>query len=127
LMLAAYLAGYVPGWLASSRHEEEIARLKQIDNAHTLKADLAAAAMHASQGRFDEAIPAAGAFFDRVRKQIDVADGILHKDPAIRQAAADMLARRDEVVTMLARGDRNAAGVLTGWYFELERITNGGE
>ena len=124
LMLAAYLVGFVPVWIHSDRLEDEAARLRSIDRAHTLKSELAAASLHAGQGRFDEAIAAAGSFFDRLAGEIGATDGTLNNEPAIGEAAVNMLARRDEIVTMLARGDADAEGVLAGWYFEMDRPTN---
>ena len=123
LMLLAYLVGFVPGWLASNGLEDEISRLRNIDRAHTLKSELATASLHAGQGRFDAAIAAAGSFFDRLAGEIDATGGILNNEPA-REAAVNMLARRDEIVAMLARGDAGAEAVLAGWYFELDRLTN---
>jgi hypothetical protein len=64
-------------------------------------------------------------FFDKLDKEIVAGGGILNNEPALGEAAGNMLARRDEIVTMLARGDRAASGVLAGWYFELEQVTNG--
>lgn len=128
LMLAAYLVGYIPGWLSANGREEEIARLTKINRAHTLKATLAASTLHAAEGRFDESIASAGAFFDGLRLEAAAAGG-MPNTTAAREAAADMLARRDEIVAMLARGDAEAARVLTGWYFTLDTIemTNEGE
>ena len=126
LMLGAYLVGFVPGWLASNGFEAEIARLQRIDSAHTLKSELAAASLHAGQGRFDEAIAAAGNFFDRLRREVDAPGGTLNNE-TVKEAAVNILARRDEVVAMLARGDAAAEGVLAGWYFELDTLMNGGK
>ena len=70
LMLVAYLVGFVPGWLSANGLEAEIARLKESNSAHALKADLAAASLHSNQGRFEEAITAAGSFFDKLDKEI---------------------------------------------------------
>ena len=126
LMLAAYLVGFVPGWLSANGREEEIARLQKISKAHTLKASLAAASLHAAEGRFDESIASAGAFFNSLRPEATAAGG-MPDTQAAREAAADMLARRDEIIAMLARKDTNSAHVLAGWYFELERLTNGGK
>jgi hypothetical protein len=125
LMLTAYLVGFVPGWLSANELEARLARSKELNGAHALKADLAAASLHSSQGRFEEAIVAAGSFFDKLDKEIVAGGGILNNEPALGEAAANMLARRDEIVTMLARGDPAASGVLVGWYFELEQVTNG--
>lgn len=125
LMLFAYLVGFVPGWLSSNELKDEVARLNGSNEVLAVKTDLAAASLHAGQGRFDEAIAAAGSFFDKLDKEIVAADGILNNEPA-REAAVNMLARRDDIVAMLARGDQNASGVLAGWYFELESLTNGG-
>lgn len=126
LMLAAYLVGFVPNWMSSKALEEDAAGLKNTNQLLALKTDLAAAAMHAEQGRFDEAITAAGSFFGRLDKGIGAADGTLNNEPA-REAAVNMLARRDEVIAMLARGDRTAADVLAGWFFEFEKTTNVGK
>ena len=127
LMLGAYLLGFIPNWLSVNSLKAESARLRESLSAYTLKADLATASLHAEQGRFDEAIAAAGPFFEKLNKELGAAVGILNNETANREAAVNMLTRRDEVIAMLARSDPNASAVLAGWYFELETFKHEGK
>jgi len=120
LMLIAFLVGFVPMWLAANGYERERDSLQNQAHIHAMRHTLASAALNADRGRFDEARAQASSFFTDLRTEFDREESAL--DPQAKEHVQEMLARRDEVITMLARDDRAAADVLADWYFQFENI-----
>jgi hypothetical protein len=110
----AFILGFAPMWLtARARAGERDAaqqslRRAQIENA------LAAAAILARLGDYEPARVAASAFFTDLQTEVDrPASGFT---AASRGALQGILAERDAVITLLARGDAAAAERLATTY-----------
>ena len=117
LMLFAFLVGYVPAWLSASGYEYERNVLENKARFHSIRHTLASAIIHADRGRFDEARSEASNFFTGLRAEYDNADTVF--DSQARENIHKILAKRDEVITMLARGERAGADLLADWYFHF--------
>ena len=118
LMLLAFLVGYIPAWLSASGYEYERNVLENQARVHSIRHTLASAIVHADRGRFDDARTEASNFFSALRAEYD--DGSSALDPKAKEDIGKMLARRDDVITMLARGERAGADMLADWHFYFE-------
>jgi hypothetical protein len=120
----AFVLGFAPMWLtARTRAGERDAaqqslRLAQIENA------LAAATILARLGEYEPARVAASAFFTELQTELDrPASGFT---AASRQALHGILAERDALITLLARGDTAAAERLEMIYVSYRRAAGNG-
>ena len=120
LMLLACLAGYVPGWLAARGYEFEINDLRRQTRLNSIRTFLAEATLNANRGEFEEARRNSSDFFTNLQAELDREDPLF--DARDRSKLDDIASKRDEVITRLARGDKMAASLLSGWYFSTEDV-----
>ena len=103
VVVAAFLLGFVPMWLAARTRANErnaaqqALRLAQIENT------LAAATIQARRGDYELAREAASTFYTHLRAELDRADSGFAVPP--RDALQALLAERDQMITLLARSD----------------------
>jgi hypothetical protein len=113
--LGIFLLGAIPMWNRARDYaaEREMAqhelRLSQLENR------LAAAAIDARRGDYEPARQTASDFFTSLRNQIDLGSGSDLSEMQ-RENLKALLARRDEVITLLARNDPAAADQLSNLY-----------
>jgi hypothetical protein len=88
-----------------------------------MQGTLAAAAIDARRGEYEPARQTASEFFTTLRGQIDAGGDSALTLPQ-REASAPLLARRDEVITLLARGDPAAAEQLSDLYVAYRKALN---
>jgi len=121
LLLVAFLLGFVPMWVTS---RDDSARLsdatRQLDTVR-MENSLASAAIDARLGNYETARQSASDFFTllRVEKSKDV-------DSALSQAQKDgvqpMLEQRDQIITLLARGDAASADLISDAYVSFREV-----
>jgi hypothetical protein len=122
VVLAAFLIGIVPMWLVarSRANERDVARqelrVTQLENA------LAATAILARRGDYEPARAAASSFYTALRTSLD--DGHAAFSVPQRELMQSLIAQRDQVITLLARGDPAVAGRLGDAYVSY-RETSG--
>ena len=84
---------------------------------------LASAAIDARRGDYETARQAASDFFTSLRAE--TSKGV---DSALSQAQIDglqpLLTQRDEIITLLARGDTTSADLLSDLYVSYRKIVN---
>jgi len=116
LLLLAFLLGLVPMWLKSRRAERQLS-LARMENS------LASAAIDARRGDYETARQAASDFFTFLRTEFN--RGV---DSTLSQAEMaslqPLLTRRDEIITLLARGDATSADLLSSLYASYRTIVN---
>ena len=116
LLLLAFLLGLVPMWLKSRRAERQLS-LVRMENS------LASAAIDARRGDYETARQAASDFFTFLRTEFN--RGV---DSTLSQAEMaslqPLLTRRDEIITLLARGDATSADLLSSLYASYRTIVN---
>ena len=119
----AFVLGFAPMWLTARTRagERDVAeqslRVAQIENA------LAAAAILARLGEYEPARVAASAFYTDLQAEVDrAASGF---GTASRVALQQILADRDALITILARGDAAAAERLAMTYLAYRRAAKG--
>ena len=123
LLLGAFLIGFVPLWLQS---RESVSRLAEVEHQLSLAGlqnALASAVIDARQGEYESARQAASDFFTALRAETDREhDSAL--SPAQREGVQPLYTRRDEIITLLARGDPASADRLSDLYAAYRKIMN---
>ena len=114
----AFILGFVPMWLtARSRTGERDAAQQALRRAGIENA-LAAAAIYAARGEYEDARVAASTFYTDLQAEIERPDSSV---AASRDAVQGILAGRDETITLLARGDPAVAARLSATYVEYRQ------
>jgi len=113
--LVVFLLGLVPMWLeAREASSQRDAARRELRLSRTQGA-LASAAIDARRGEYETARQTASDFFTTLRGELDEGD-----DSPLgarqREAAAPLLQRRDEIITLLARSDPASAERLSDLY-----------
>jgi hypothetical protein len=123
LLLLAFLLGLVPMWWLNSQCSSSLAEAERQTSLARIENSLASAAINAQRGDYETARQAASDFFTSLRTEFN--SGV---DSALSQAEIaslqPLLARRDEIVTLLARGDATAADSLSDLYVSYRTIVN---
>ena len=120
-LLLAFLLGFVPMWLKSSECSSRLAEAERQSSLARMENSLVSAAMDARRGDFETARVAASDFFTvlRAATSTDV-------DSALSQAQKDgarpLLAQRDQIITLLSRGDVASADLLSDLYVSYRKL-----
>ena len=114
ILMVVFLLGLVPMWLTARERgrdrdglQREL-RLTQIENA------LASAAILARRGDYEPAREAASRFYTNLRAEVDRVDSAYPEGQ--REVFLPALAERDQLITLLARGDPASAERLADLY-----------
>jgi hypothetical protein len=123
LLLLAFLLGFVPMWLKSRECSSSLAEAERQSSLARMENSLASATIDARRGDYETARQAASDFFTSLRTEFN--SGL---DSALSQAEISslqpLLTRRDEIVTLLARGDATSADQLSDLYVSYRTIVN---
>ena len=121
LLLVAFLLGFVPMWWLNARCSGTLSAAERRSSLVNMQNALGSAAIDARRGEFEAARQAASDFFTFLRAETDKgADSVLSQ--AQIDAAEPLFAQRDQVITLLARGDGAAADMLTDLYVAYRRL-----
>jgi hypothetical protein len=123
LLLLAFLLGLVPMWWVNSRCSSSLAEAERQTSLARMENSLASAAIYAERGDYETARLAASDFFTALRTV--TANGV---DSGLSEAEIaglqPLLTRRDEIVTLLARGDTASADLLSDLYVSYRELVN---
>lgn len=112
VLFIIFLLGLVPMWLlAHSRAVERDEARRELRQC-TIQAALASATIDARLGNYEPARESASSFFTELRAELDK-DSESTFDQAQREGLKSILVSRDDVVTLLARGDPASADRLS--------------
>ena len=120
-LLVAFLLGLVPMWLSARTCSSSLADAERQLSLSTMQSSLASAAIDARLGNYETARQSASDFFTvlRVETSKDV-------ESALSQAQKDgvqpLLEQRDQIITLLARGDAASAELLSGAYVSFREV-----
>jgi hypothetical protein len=118
--LAVFLLGLVPMWLKAREAASQRDAARRELRLSQMHGTLASAVIDARRGEYEPARQTVSDFFTALRTQIDAgADSALAAPQ--REAAAPLLARRDDVITLLARGDPASAEQLSDIYISYRK------
>ena len=123
LLVLAFLAGLVPMWLSSRACSSSLAEVERQLSLARMENSLASAAIGARRGDYELARQAASDCFTSLGTE--TSNGV---ESALSEAEiADLqplLTRRDEIITLLARGDATSADLLSTLYASYRTIVN---
>lgn len=110
-----FLLGFVPAWLGARERSGQRDEARRELRLARLENSLAFAAVSARRGHYEPARRAASDFFTALRQEVDAADETA-LTPEGRAGVERLLDRRDETITLLARGDPSSAERLADLY-----------
>jgi hypothetical protein len=123
-LLIAFLLGFVPMWLKF--HECSVGfpeAKRQLSLARILNS-LASAVIEARRGDYEPARQAASDFFTSLRAEASAgANSALSQ--AEKEGVQVLFTQRDELITLLARGDAASVDRLSDMYVAYSRIMSG--
>jgi hypothetical protein len=123
LLLLAFLLGLVPMWWVNSQCSSSLAEAERQTSLARMQNSLASATIYAQRGDYETARQAASDFFTALRTE--TTDGV---DSGLSEAEISslqpLLTRRDEIVTLLARGDTTSADLLSDLYVSYRELVN---
>ncbi len=121
--LAVFLLGLVPMWLKAREAASQRDAARRELRLSQMHGTLAPAVIDARRGEYEPARQTVSDFFTALRTQIDAGEVSTLTAPQ-REAAAPLLARRDGVITLLARGDPASAEQLSDVYVSYRQAVN---
>ncbi len=120
IALGCFLLGAVPMWFKAHQNgnqrdaaQREL-RLSQMQNT------LSAAVIYARRGEYEPARQSASDFFTTLRQQLNAGDESSLTKPQ-RDGLAPLLVKRDDVITLVARGDAASADRLSDMYVAYQK------
>lgn len=115
VLVGAFLLGLVPMWLTARERANERDLAQRNLRLSQMQLRLASATIEARRGEYEPARSEASEFFTELRAETDrTQDRALTTEQTAR--AREMLAARDDVITLLARNDPASADRLAGIY-----------
>lgn len=124
VLLVVFSLGFIPMWLKARQSAGSLAAAERQLSLARIQSLLAAAVIDARRGDYEPARQAASQFFTSLREEADKGDA-----SALTQAqqagTQSLFTRRDEVITLLARGDPAAADRLADVYVAYRKLMNG--
>jgi hypothetical protein len=121
--LAVFLLGLIPMWMKVREAASQRDAARRELHLSQMQGTLASAAIDARRGEYEPARQTASEFFTALRGQLDAGGDSALTVPQ-REASAPLLARRDELITLLARGDPAAAEQLSDLYVAYRKALN---
>ena len=116
LLLVVFLLGFVPMWWKSRECSNRLSEAEQQLNLAGMQNALASAAIDARRGDYESARQSASDFFTSVEEDASALS------LAQREGVQPLLTQRDEIITLLARGDPAAADRLSDLYQSYREI-----
>lgn len=123
VLLAGFLIGFIPMGLKAFEYSNSLSATKHQLALIAIPNSLASAVIDARRGDYEPARQAASDYFTALRAQTDNANDSAFS-AAQRDGVLPLLLRRDELITLLARGDPASADRLTDMYVSYRQIMN---
>lgn len=121
VLCATFLVGFVPMWLKSSRLNAELFRAERQARVQQIQITFADATLDARRGDYEPARQRMADFFTLVNAELD--RGIGSALPAGASVGLKpLLAQRDDLITLLARGDPASAERLATAYADFRKM-----
>ena len=118
-----FLLGLVPMWLKGRGYIGDREAAQQELRLVRMDSVLAAAVISADRGDYEPARQLASDFFTSIRTQIDRGDSSDLSGAQLEQMKF-LLNNRDDIITLLARGDPAAANRLSDMYVAYRKVMN---
>ena len=124
LVALAFLLGLLPMWWSKSTVSAELERTKVEFVRQQHLNSLAAAAVYARRGEYETARQYASKFFTDMQAELDNAES-KNLNAQEKSQVPQLLANRDDVITLLSRADPASAERLSNLYVEYRAATGG--
>ncbi len=126
LVMLAFLLGLLPMWWSKSNVSAELDRTKvELQRQQHLNS-LSAAAVYARRGEYETSRQYASKFFTDMQAELDNAESKIFNAQE-RTQMPQILASRDDVITLLSRADPASAERLSNLYVEYRAATGGAQ
>jgi biopolymer transport protein ExbB/TolQ len=125
LLLVGFLLGFVPMWLKYRESSASLSAAEEQLNPARRQNTLASAVIDARRGDYEPARQAASDFFNSLRAETDRGNASALSQ-AQREGVQALFKQRDEIITLLARGDPAAADRLSDLYVSYRKIMKEG-
>jgi hypothetical protein len=125
LLLVGFLLGFVPMWLKYRESTASLSEAEQQLNPARRQNTLASAVIDGRRGDYEPARQAASDFFNSLRAETDRGNESTLSQ-AQREGVQALFKQRDEIITLLARGDPAAADRLSDLYVSYRKIMKEG-
>lgn len=125
IVVAAFLIGLVPMWLKArtSANERDAARREL--RLCNLQLTLASATINARRGEYEVARQSASDFLTALHNQVNGIGGVSDLTSPQRESLRPLLSDRDNLITLLARGDPASADRLSDLYASYQKTMGG--
>ena len=125
IVVVALLVGFVPMWLKarSAANERDAARREL--RLCKLQSALAAATLQARRGEYEVARQATSDFFTALYNQVNATGGESDLTSQQRDSLRPLMNDRDNLITLLARGDPASADRLSDLYVSYQKTMGG--
>ena len=120
VLLAVFLIGLIPMWLAARGRAAERDTAQRELRLCQMENNLASAALDARRGEYERARLATSNFFTTLRDEIDVRDPSDLSDEQ-KTRLRPLLNQRDDLITLLARSDPASADRLIDMYTSFRK------
>ena len=121
LLLVVFLLGFAPMWLKSREYSNRLSEAENRLGITLIENTLASAVIDARRGDYESARQAASVFFTSLRAETDKGeDSAL--SPAQRDELRPLFIPRDEIITLLARGEPASADRLLELYVSYRAV-----
>lgn len=125
IVVVAFLIGLTPMWLkARSAARERDAARREL-RLCKLQSTLAAATLHARRGEHEVARQATSDFFTALYNQVNATGGESDLTLQQRDSLRPLMNDRDNLITLLARGDPASADRLSDLYVSYQKTMGG--
>jgi hypothetical protein len=124
LVVVAFLLGLLPMWWSKSNVSAELERARvELQRQEHLNS-LSAAAVYARRGEYETSRQYASKFFTDMQAELDNAESKV-LTPQDRMQLPQLLANRDDIITLLSRADPASAERLSNLFVEYRAATGG--
>jgi len=123
VLLGVFLVGFVPMWLKASRLNADLFRVEQQARVQQIQIAFTDAALAARRGDYEPARQGMTRFFSLVTAELDRGSGSALSSSAT-EGLKPLLTQRDDLITLLARGDQASAERLATAYADFRKTLN---
>ena len=124
VLIVIFLLGFIPMWLKARERAASLAQSEHQLILVRMQSNLASAVIDARRGEYEPARKEASQFFTELRAEIDKG-ATSNLTQSQRDGVQQLLAGRDEIITLLARSDPASADRLSDLYVSYRKIMNG--
>lgn len=122
VLVVVFLLGFVPMWIKARACGNSLETAEHQLNLVRIQNALASAVIDARRGDYEPARLAASQFFTSLGAEVDKGDASNFTAPQ-RDGMKLLFARRDEIITLLARSDPAAADKLSDLYVAYRKLS----